>query len=369
MLKAPKAGKSKKPSDGPTLTQVDWDNPRCEESTELLDITALIKNCRGREKQIIFFWDRLWPLHNGGNGSAKSASNRGSSKQIPCSGYVYMSRKGNIDRKAEKVVFGRMYSLRLLLNIYLLEAIADKDDNSASQGPHKRHQDDAVQDAVHKVQKLNDADAITDKDDSAAGQRPHKRHQDDAVQDAAHKVQKLDDALGAGTAKSFAVNEGSKGVQDNGAQINAASHSKQTSRKRERRLRKNLKAKVAQDGLSKPEHVLNNCQSLQDIDIARAYHRQASPVLREFEKSKPRIKDLRNQRIRTQRSWKKLAASERSYIRDYSHQQQTMLAQLQDSANDDEEATTTTNLEHEGQQGNKFILYTIEHYDIDCIKS
>ncbi|KAG0242929.1 hypothetical protein BG011_003213 [Mortierella polycephala] len=132
-------------------------------------------------------------------------------------------------------------------------------------------------------------------------------------------------------------------------QINDISHSTQNSRRRERRLAKDNDSKAALRGLSRPEHVLDRCQSLAEIEQARSYHRDAGPALKNFERSKARVRDLRNQGLRTKRAWDKLGASERSYVRNHVRQIDMMETQLQ--AEESEDATGTGNISYIYEHG------------------
>ncbi|KAF9947605.1 hypothetical protein BGZ72_010427 [Mortierella alpina] len=63
-------------------------------------------------------------------------------------------------------------------------------------------------------------------------------------------------------------------------QINDVSHSMQTGRRRERRLKKNTRAKAAQGELAKLENVLLRATTMEDIDRAQANRRQAGPHMK-----------------------------------------------------------------------------------------
>jgi hypothetical protein len=121
-------------------------------------------------------------------------------------------------------------------------------------------------------------------------------------------------------------------------QVNSISHCNQTSRRRERRLAQNEEAKVALQGLSRPEHVLGDCQSLQEIEQARAYQRAAGSALKRFERSKVQVRDHRNQRLRTKRAWSKLGANERSYVRSHARQMNIKEARVEAEVDPEEMA-------------------------------
>ncbi|KAF9560849.1 hypothetical protein EC968_005983 [Mortierella alpina] len=104
-------------------------------------------------------------------------------------------------------------------------------------------------------------------------------------------------------------------------QLNDISHSMRTGRKRERRLKRANAVKEALDHLSERENVMKKAFSTAALDAARARQREVGPVLKAFEGSKARVRDLRNQRLRTQRAYAKLCASERTYVRDHARRQ------------------------------------------------
>jgi hypothetical protein len=102
-------------------------------------------------------------------------------------------------------------------------------------------------------------------------------------------------------------------------QINEASHSRRIGKRRERRLKMeaNKDVQVALEAISKKENSLKTSQSMADIDSAHRLRQSYRDVLRGFEQSRARTKDIHTQRLRTERAWSKLAAAERRYITDY----------------------------------------------------
>jgi len=115
----------------------------------------------------------------------------------------------------------------------------------------------------------------------------------------------------------------SKAIVTTAPQINEVSNTRRIGRRRENRLKRpeNTKAREALEGLSKAEHVISTAQDINAIDIAHKFHQGSREVLKDFEGSKARQKDLHNQRLRTKRAWARLAAVERKQIQDHAHQQ------------------------------------------------
>ncbi|KAF9571998.1 hypothetical protein EC968_010475 [Mortierella alpina] len=108
-------------------------------------------------------------------------------------------------------------------------------------------------------------------------------------------------------------------------QVNQLSYTKRIARKRERRLRnpQNAAAREAIQALSKKEQVLSTAQTFAEIDTANKLHRNLRGTLKNFESSKARLKDLHQQRLRTKRTWAKLAAHERRYVKNHATEQNT----------------------------------------------
>ncbi|KAF9557979.1 hypothetical protein EC968_007327 [Mortierella alpina] len=108
-------------------------------------------------------------------------------------------------------------------------------------------------------------------------------------------------------------------------QVNQLSYTKKIARKRERRLRnpQNAAAREAIQALFKKEQVLSTAQTFAEIDTANKLHRNLRGTLKNFESSKARLKDLHHQRLRTKRTWAKLAARERRYVKNHATEQNT----------------------------------------------
>lgn len=103
------------------------------------------------------------------------------------------------------------------------------------------------------------------------------------------------------------------------SQVNEASHSRRIGKKRERRLKMKANEDVRQalEEISKHDVILKTSKSMAEIDAAHSLRRSYSDKLRAFEKSRARQKDLLTQRLRTNRTWVKLTAAERQYIKDH----------------------------------------------------
>jgi len=117
-------------------------------------------------------------------------------------------------------------------------------------------------------------------------------------------------------------------------QINEVSHSRRSMRRRENRLKKraNEKTRKALEVLSEKKQVLGTAQSTKEIDEAHNVHRSLREDLRSFEMSKPRLKDQRNQRLRSTRTWAKLAAAERRYVQEHARRKERDKAGLDPSS-------------------------------------
>jgi hypothetical protein len=66
--------------------------------------------------------------------------------------------------------------------------------------------------------------------------------------------------------------------------------------------------------ISKKENSLVRAKTLKSIDVAHAARKKAANVIRPFEASNTRRKELFTQRLRTIRPWDVLCARERSYV-------------------------------------------------------
>lgn len=74
---------------------------------------------------------------------------------------------------------------------------------------------------------------------------------------------------------------------------------------------------LSHDGLA-----LKTSNSISEIDDAHARRRSYYDILRGFERTRSRSKDLQTQRLRTERAWKKLTAAERRFIKDHARRVQ-----------------------------------------------
>ncbi|KAK3822905.1 MAG: hypothetical protein J3Q66DRAFT_424384, partial [Benniella sp.] len=97
--------------------------------------------------------------------------------------------------------------------------------------------------------------------------------------------------------------------------VNEVSHTRRFSRLRERRLRKDKDVKDALKLISKPENSLTTALSFEQIEAAHAARSEVRDTLQAFESSNSRLKQQRTQRLRTDRTWAKLCASERRHVR------------------------------------------------------
>jgi hypothetical protein len=102
-------------------------------------------------------------------------------------------------------------------------------------------------------------------------------------------------------------------------QINEVSHTRRNMRRRENRLKQgtNGKTRKALEVLAEKKQILEAAQSMTEIDEAHNVRRALREDLRSFEVSKPRLKDQHNHRLRTTRTWAKLAAAERRYVQEH----------------------------------------------------
>jgi hypothetical protein len=101
-------------------------------------------------------------------------------------------------------------------------------------------------------------------------------------------------------------------------------------RKRERRLRQpaNSNVKEAMQKLGERDQVFKTAQSLDEIERARDKHRASAPILKAFENSKARQKELRHQRLRTERAWTKLGSAERTFVKTRAMDMEKMMEEL-----------------------------------------
>ncbi|KAF9575455.1 hypothetical protein EC968_003060 [Mortierella alpina] len=99
-------------------------------------------------------------------------------------------------------------------------------------------------------------------------------------------------------------------------QVNSISHSRRMQKRREKRLRGELAVREALDTISQKQNSLSRATSLTEITNAHAARKEFRGIIRSFETSSRRTKDMHTQRLRTERSWQKLGAAERRHIQD-----------------------------------------------------
>ncbi|CAO3572405.1 unnamed protein product [Mortierella alpina] len=99
------------------------------------------------------------------------------------------------------------------------------------------------------------------------------------------------------------------------AQVNEVTRSHCITKRRARRLRTNLSAKAAMVRISKPECSLSLADTLAAVDHAHSERKAVAHVLRQFETSNSRQKDLHTVALRTKRAWQVLCAQERDSSR------------------------------------------------------
>ncbi|KAF9093787.1 hypothetical protein BGX27_001569, partial [Mortierella sp. AM989] len=97
-------------------------------------------------------------------------------------------------------------------------------------------------------------------------------------------------------------------------QINEISHSRKIGKKRERRLRLDSNKDIRDALKDISSNPLASATSLGDIDKAHEKRRDVHEVLREFEHTASRRKDLHDLNLRTSRTYAKLGAVERRYV-------------------------------------------------------
>ncbi|KAI8356335.1 hypothetical protein B0O80DRAFT_24618 [Mortierella sp. GBAus27b] len=105
-------------------------------------------------------------------------------------------------------------------------------------------------------------------------------------------------------------------------QVNEISHSKKAAKRRERRMKTPIlgqeetqeQIRTSLQAISDPSSSISRAVSIQDIDTAHKCRKEHREVLREFEHTNARSKDLQTQRLRTNKTWNKLGASERHHV-------------------------------------------------------
>ncbi|CAO3564588.1 unnamed protein product [Mortierella alpina] len=100
------------------------------------------------------------------------------------------------------------------------------------------------------------------------------------------------------------------------AQINSISHSRRMQRRREKRLKGDEAVKKAYETISQSQNSMVLATTLNEISDAHAARREIRDIVRPFETSRQRIKDIHTQRLRTERCWQKLGSAERRHIQD-----------------------------------------------------
>jgi hypothetical protein len=149
--------------------------------------------------------------------------------------------------------------------------------------------------------------------------------------------------------------------------LNDVTHSWKNMKRRERRLREpiNRDVREALQGLSERGQVFRTAQSLDEIEKARKVQRASGLVLKAFENTNARRKDLRNQRLRTERAWTKIGAAERSFVKTHVTDMERKRAELErvrDTDMDKEEGENTGQDAETGkdeQQGNTRVVFLI----------
>ncbi|KAF9577912.1 hypothetical protein BGW38_006589 [Lunasporangiospora selenospora] len=108
---------------------------------------------------------------------------------------------------------------------------------------------------------------------------------------------RIDSGVGGATASGQQLTCKSRPFKITAPQINEASGMRRVAKRRERRLKKaeNEGAREALEKLSDKEQVLKTAQTMEEIDKVRELHRESRTVLKGFERSKARLKDLHNQ--------------------------------------------------------------------------
>ncbi|KAF9271001.1 hypothetical protein BGZ68_004442, partial [Mortierella alpina] len=87
--------------------------------------------------------------------------------------------------------------------------------------------------------------------------------------------------------------------------IDDVSHTRKIAKRREKWLDENEPVKAALTELSRPENVFQKARRIQDVDDTHRVRSEHRALLRDFENSTKRLKDLHNQRLRTKRTWSK----------------------------------------------------------------
>lgn len=100
-------------------------------------------------------------------------------------------------------------------------------------------------------------------------------------------------------------------------QINDISHSQKMSERRESRCSADITVIEALADISTKENSLSRATTQEDVENAHQVRMKARDVLRPFETTKARQKDLHTQDIRTKRAWTKVGAAERARIQNH----------------------------------------------------
>ncbi|KAG0311651.1 hypothetical protein BGZ99_009999, partial [Dissophora globulifera] len=133
--------------------------------------------------------------------------------------------------------------------------------------------------------------------------------------------------------------------------MNDISHSRKNMKRREQRLRKSINSGVreALQELSKREQVLRTAQSVEEVEQVRKAQRVSGSILKAFENTNARRKDLRNQRLRTVRAWTKVGAAERLFVKTHVVDIERAEAELDSPQDADVSKDENNEMESEGK--------------------
>ncbi|KAF9951037.1 hypothetical protein BGZ65_006228 [Modicella reniformis] len=102
-------------------------------------------------------------------------------------------------------------------------------------------------------------------------------------------------------------------------QINEITHTRRMAKDRENQLQldKNAHVRQALRNISSSESNMQTAQTMKQVDQAMTCRRENRDSLRSFETSKRRTKQLRNQRLRSERAWTKIGTAERRFVQEH----------------------------------------------------
>ncbi|KAI8345659.1 hypothetical protein B0O80DRAFT_472500 [Mortierella sp. GBAus27b] len=102
-------------------------------------------------------------------------------------------------------------------------------------------------------------------------------------------------------------------------QVNSISYATKASRNRERRLKqdRNSEVRTSLEELGNLQVPLRHATTMESIDEALATTRRVSETIQSFESSPANVKDGHTRALRTKRAWSKIAAHERSIIKNH----------------------------------------------------